>query len=380
MISRRDLLKTSLAIAVGGLVGYAVGNYAPVITSSKVPEKELRIYNWQAYINKDVVLPLFIGLISREKRYILNIIYDEFNSAEEAYNKLSLGTYLYDVYNLGTEVIYKAIKNKYIDKLELSKIPNIKNLDPFIREALKIQYPEPIDLLNYGIPYMWGTTGIVYNKKILGTDITSLRQLLDTDFLRKYDKRIFIIDDSITTTMIALIYLGKDFRDPKSYSRETLREVYEFLVNVVPYIRFLTTDQLIQELVRESMYAGIAWSGDALIAVSQNENLVYTVPEEGSDLWIDMWTIASNAREKDLSYEWINFTLDPWVAALNTTAIWYANPVPESNEYIPEKILENPAVYPDKETMKRLKLFRPLTEEETSNILEVVWAPLTGRT
>jgi len=373
MISRRDLLKTSVALVAGGVIGYVAGNYIPITT------KELRIYNWQAYLNKEIVLPLFTGVMYNEKRVIVNTIYDEYNNAEEAYNKLSLGGYLYDMYNLGTEVVYKAIKNNLIIKLDHSKIPNINKLDPFIRESLKIQYPSNIDLLNYGVPYMWGTTGIVYNTKKIGTEITSLKQLFDTDFLTRYYKRIFIIDDPITTVMMIQVYLGMDFRDPRSYTREALKEVYNVLSKIAPYIVFLTTDQLIQELIRESVYAGIAWNGDALQAIAQKEDLVYVVPEEGSDLWIDLWTIANNAREKDLSYEWINFTLDPWVAALNTNAIWYANPVPESNEYIPEKILEDPAVYPDEETRKRLKLFRPLTEEETNNIIEVVWAPLTGK-
>jgi putrescine transport system substrate-binding protein len=135
---------------------------------------------------------------------------------------------------------------------------------------------------------------------------------------------------------------------------------------------------LIQELIRESVYAGVAWSGDALQAVVQNENLEYNVPIEGGDLWIDMWSIASNAKNIDLGYTWIDFTLDPWVAALNTTSIWYANPVPLSNEYIPEKILNNPAVYPDEDTRKRLKLFRPLTEEESRRISEIIWSRVAG--
>ncbi len=379
MISRRDLLKTSVALVAGGVIGYVAGNYIPITQKEVASTKELRIYNWQAYLNKEIVLPLFTGVMYNEKRVIVNTIYDEYNNAEEAYNKLSLGGYLYDMYNLGTEVVYKAIKNNLIIKLDHSKIPNINKLDPFIRESLKIQYPSNIDLLNYGVPYMWGTTGIVYNTKKIGTEITSLKQLFDTDFLTRYYKRIFIIDDPITTVMMIQVYLGMDFRDPRSYTREALKEVYNVLSKIAPYIVFLTTDQLIQELIRESVYAGIAWNGDALQAIAQKEDLVYVVPEEGSDLWIDLWTIANNAREKDLSYEWINFTLDPWVAALNTNAIWYANPVPESNEYIPEKILEDPAVYPDEETRKRLKLFRPLTEEETNNIIEVVWAPLTGK-
>ncbi|MGC9148074.1 MAG: hypothetical protein ACP5GI_01325, partial [Sulfolobales archaeon] len=119
-------------------------------------------------------------------------------------------------------------------RLDHNKIPNLKELDPFIRESLKIQYPENIDLLDYGVPYMWGTTGIVYNKKKLGTEITSLKQLFDTDFLTKYSKRIFIIDDPITTVMVTLIYLGKDFRDPRSYTEESLREVYNVLSKIVP--------------------------------------------------------------------------------------------------------------------------------------------------
>ncbi|MEZ0290010.1 MAG: extracellular solute-binding protein [Sulfolobales archaeon] len=383
MISRRDFLKTIGVVVASGVTGYLIGSYVPVssvagyISPPTSGERELRVYNWQAYLNKDMVIPYFIGL-EYSRGYRVRVVYDEYNSAEEAYAKLSLGGYSYDVFNLGTEVIYKAVKNKYIIRLDLSQIPNIENLDPWVRELLKIQYPEEIDLLNYGIPYMWGTTGIVYNKKILGRDINTLHELFDSEFLKKYNKRIFMIDDPITVTMVMLIYLGKDFTDPRSYTRETLEEVYQTLKDITPYIVFLTTDQLIQELVRESMYAGVAWNGDALQALVQNTNLVYTIPEEGSDLWVDMWSIATNAKNKDLGYHWIDMTLDPWVAALNTIAIQYANPVPKSNDYIPESILENPAIYPDQESRKRLKHFRPLTEEETNNIAEIVWSRIAG--
>ncbi|MCC6061762.1 MAG: extracellular solute-binding protein [Desulfurococcales archaeon] len=376
MVSRRDFLKIGGALALGGILGYFVGNQYP-LTFKGSEKRQLRIYNWQAYINKDVVLPLFKGLYYDKSGSIIDIVYDEFNNADEAYAKLSIGGYLYDVYNLGIEVIYKALKNKYVIELVHNKISNMKNIDKWILESLKIKYPEEIDLSRFGIPYMWGTTGVVYNKSKIGV-VDSLRKLFDLEFLQRYSKRIFIIDDPITATMIGLIYLGRDFTDPRSYTVESLSEVYEFFRKIVPHIVFLTTDQLIQELIRESVYAGVAWSGDALQAVVQNENLEYNVPIEGGDLWIDMWSIASNAKNIDLGYTWIDFTLDPWVAALNTTSIWYANPVSLSNEYIPEKILNNPAVYPDKDTRKRLKLFRPLTEEESRRISEIIWSRVAG--
>lgn len=381
-ISRRDLLKSLSILAVGGLTGYLVGSIYPATGYISSPasrsEYELRIYNWQAYLNKDIVIPYFIGIEYRNGRGV-KVVYDEFNNAEEAYARLSLGGYSYDVFNLGIEVMYKALKANLLEKLDHRKIPNITNIDPWIMELLRIKYPEEIDLSDYGIPYMWGTTGIVYNKKILGVDVESLHQLFDAEFLKRYSKRIFMIDDPITVTMVTLIYLGRDFTDPKSYTRESLEEVYQTLKSITGYIVFLTTDQLIQELTRESMYAGVAWNGDALQAIVENNNLIYRIPEEGSDLWVDMWTIASNARNKDLGYDWINITLDPWIASLNTLAINYANPIPSSKEYLPESIINNPAIYPEEDSVRRLKVFRPLTKEETDNIAEIVWSRIAGR-
>jgi spermidine/putrescine-binding protein len=109
----------------------------------------LRVFNYSEYIDGEV-LNLF------EEETGIDVIYDEYESTEEAWAKLKVGGAGYDVVIMAYTHIKLAIDQGLVQKINKTRIPNIINLDP----EISVNPADPMQ--EYTVPYMWGTTGIAY--------------------------------------------------------------------------------------------------------------------------------------------------------------------------------------------------------------------------
>lgn len=315
--------------------------------------RELRIYNYSTYINPDIIKEF-------ERRFSVSVVYDEYEAAEEAFAKLQLGGGGYDIIVLTDQYVKQAIAKGLIRPLDKSLLPNLRLIENMFFE-------NKFDPgLNYSVPYGWGTTGIGYNgKNVAAGEIDGYEQLFDTrDFLPRHRGKVSMLEEFLEVVNAAKLYLGIPLDD---WSEGSTQRIIELLREQKPFLAgYYGASLYIPGLAKGTLHAAQAWSGDVVQAQAEEPSVGYVLPKEGAFIWIDFMTIPKGAREVELAHAWINFVLEPEIAAKNVSYTYYPSPIKRSalEGLVEEEIFENPAIYPPPET--KLVLTTPLDEEALS--------------
>lgn len=307
---------------------------------------EVYVYNWGEYIDKEVI-DLF------EEKYDIKVYYDEFEENEDMYPIIENGSVIYDVVCPSDYMISKMIEKNMLAKLDFENIPNLSNIDPeYMKKA------EGFDPGNqYAVPYCWGTVGILYNKTKVDGEITSWSALFD----EKYSGEILMMDSVRDAIGIALTYLGYSMN---STNEAELDEAKELLKQQYPLVQAYVVDQVRDKMIGGEAALGVIYSGEAIYTQRENSDLVYVVPEEGSNVWMDAWVIPSNCNNKENAEKWIDFMCDPEIALRNFEEITYSTPNKAARELIEDEDIKNSEVaFPADEILERCATYVYLGEE-----------------
>lgn len=233
-------------------------------------------------------------------------------------------------------MVEKMINKGILEKLDFSKIPNYENIDVRFENL-------PYDPNNeYSIPYMWGTVGIVYNKKMVSEPVDSWDILWDS----KYKDQILMYDSERDSLMVALKKLGYSMntRDEKQ-----LEEAKNLLIEQAPLVLSYVGDEGKNKMVNEEAVFMVSYAGDAMIMLSENPDLEFVIPKEGSNFYVDTMVMPKNATNKDNAYAYMNFLCRPDIAAMNAKEIGYSTPISAAREQLDDEIKNNPVAYPSEE-------------------------------
>jgi len=340
---RRALFIAALAAALGSIA-------APPAAAQ---ERVVNVYNWSDYID-----PEMLKLFTKETG--IKVVYDTFDANETLETKLLAGKSGYDVVVPTAYFLQRQIMAGVFSKLDKSRLPNLANEWPEIAKRLAAYDPGN----QYGVNYMWGTTGIGYNVKAvherLGPDAKtdSWDVVFKPEIIAKFkDCGVHMLDSADDILPAALHYLGID---PNSTKADDLDRAAALLEKVRPYVRKFHSSEYLNALASGEICLVVGWSGD----IKQSEkrardakngvDIGYSIPKEGAQMWFDNLAIPKDAPHRDAAYAFINFMLDPQVAAANSTMVDYANGNLASQKFIDKKLLEDPAVYPNAATMAKL--------------------------
>lgn len=319
--------------------------------------KELNVYNWSDYIAEDT-------LANFEAETGIKVTYDVFDSNDVLEAKLLAGKTGYDVVVPTGTFLARQIQAGVFQKLDMSKLPNHKNLDKAMMKKLAELDPGNA----HAIPYLWGTTGIGINvgkvKERLGEDypLDSWDLVFKPEIAAKLaDCGITMLDAYDELVPTVLNYLGED---PKSFDTGLLNgKVTKTLNAIRPHIRYFHSSQYINDLANGDVCVSVGWSGDILQAMdraSEAENgveVAYIIPKEGAGLWFDMLAIPKDADNTDNALAFLNFLMRPDVMAGITNYVWYPNAIPASKPQIEEEITSDPSIYPTPEVEAKLFTF-----------------------
>ena len=219
----------------------------------------------------------------------------------------------------------------------------------------------------YSVPYMWGTLGILYNKKMVKEPVDSWDILWNP----KYKGNIMMFDSVRDTMGVALKKLGYSINstDPKQ-----INEAKDALIKQKDLVLAYVNDEGKDRLLGEEVAMGMIYSGDAVNLISQNPNLAYVVPKEGSNKWVDAMCIPKTAQNKKEAEIFINFLLDPENAKVNTEYIGYSTPNKGALKLLDKSITENPVAYPSQEVLSKCETFIDLGE--TIKLYDRAWIEL----
>jgi spermidine/putrescine-binding protein len=316
-------------------------------------DETVNISNWNGYIADDT-------LVNFNKDTGIKATYDIHDSNEVLESKLMTGNTGYDVVSPSNHFLSRLIKAGAIQKLDKSQLPNWKNLDPALMKKLEVNDPGN----QYGFPYMWGTAGIGYNvekiKAIFGnTDVTrSWSLFFDENNIKKLSEcGVAIIDNPTQILPITLNYLGLP---PHSHESADYKKAEQALLKIRPYVQYFHASKYISDLANGNVCAVIGFNGDIVqAAASAREakngiDIAYSIPDEGSTLWMDMVVMPKNAPHEKNGYAYMNYLLEPKVIANISNSIHYANPNSAADAFVDPAVKQDLAIYPPKTVMDKL--------------------------
>jgi putrescine transport system substrate-binding protein len=341
-------------------------------------ERVVNIYNWSDYIDPAVIADF-------TKKTGIKVRYDTFDSNDTLETKLLAGKSGYDVVVPTAYFLERQIKAGLFQKLDKSKIPNLSHAWPEVTNRLATYDPGN----QFAVNYMWGTTGIGYNvekaKAVLGPDakIDSWDIVFKPENLTKFkDCGVMMLDSSDDIMPAALRYLGFD---PNSKNPADLEKAAELLTKVRPSVRKFHSSEYITALATGEICLVVGWSGDIKQAQKRAQEarnkieIGYAIPKEGAQMWFDNFAIPKDAKNVEEAHAFINYMMDPQVAAKNSNFISYANGNLASQKFIDKAVLEDRSVYPDAETMKSLYIITA-HDQKTQRLLNRLWTRVkTGR-
>lgn len=332
----------------------ALGLLALAAPAAADEEKVVNVYNWSDYIT-DGTLKRFTAETG------IKVNYDVYDSNEILEAKLMAGNSGYDVvFPSATPYFAKQIRAGALQKLDLSKIPNHAKVSPKVLKRLTVADPGNA----YGLPYMMAGTGIGYNvdkvkAAMPNAPIGSFAMLFDPKALfRLKDCGVTLLDAPEETIPAALSYIG---RDPNSTAQADLDAAIEVLSKARVNYRYIHSSAYINDLANGATCVAMGYAGDLVQArqrareAKNGVNIGIFLPKEGAAFNIDVMAIPVNAPHFDNAHKFINFLLTPDVIGPISTAVGYANAVPESAPHIAEKIRNDPAVNPPDDA----KLYTP---------------------
>jgi putrescine transport system substrate-binding protein len=376
-------IRLSLPLAAVLLALGACGKKEEAATTAAAPppaqeEKVLHIYNWTDYIAPDTISNF-------EKETGIKVTYDTFDSNEVLETKLLAGHTGYDVVVPSANFLERQIKAGVFLKLDKSKLPNFKNMDPDIMGRIAKHDPGN----QYATDWQWGTTGIGYNvkkvKAAFGENFKpdSWSLILDPANAKKLAKcGITMLDAPSEVVDSVLISLGKD---PNSENPDDLKAAEAVLLKVRPYIKYFHSSSYIDDLANGEVCLSLGWSGDVFIAkgraadAKNGVELEYYIPKEGAIMWFDTLAIPADAPHPNNAHMFLDYSMRPEVIAAVTNTVTYANGNLAALPFVHDDIKNNPNIYPTPEM--RNKLYPHLAEsQEYSRLLNRTWTTIkTGQ-
>ncbi len=350
----------------------------PPIQETAKDAGELFVYNWYDFIAEDTV-PNF------EKKTGVKVTYDVYDSNEVLEAKVLSGRSGYDIVVPSHDFLANHIKAGAYEKLDKGKLKNYGNLDP---EAMKLM--ESVDPGNqYGVPYLWQTTGLAINpakvKEFAGKDAPtdSWELVFNPKYMKKLQScGVAFMDAPTEVFPAALRYMKKN---PNSRRSGDYRKAAEMLAKVSPYVRYFNPSRALTDLANGDICVAIVWSGDALIAderakeAGNGVTVEYVIPKEGAAVSYDVMAIPKDARNKDNAYQFMDYILEPKVAADITDYVYYANPNKAATKYVDKALRDNAGVYPSTAIEKTLYIFKPL-DSKLRRLVSREWTRImTGR-
>ncbi len=308
--------------------------------------EKLVVYNWGEYIDPEV-LTMF------EEETGIDIVYEEFETNEILYPKISSGAIAYDVICPSDYMIQRMIENDLLSEINFDNIPNLKNIGKQYLEQSRQFDPEN----KYSVPYCWGTVGILYNKMMVDEPVDSWSILWDP----KYKDNILMQDSVRDAFGVTLKYLGYSLN---STDLDELTEAKNLLIEQKPLVQAYVIDQVRDKMIGNEAALGVIYSGEAIYTQKENPNLEYVIPKEGSNIWIDSWVIPKNAEHKENAEKFINFLYRPDIALMNFEYITYSTPNEAARELIEDESIRNSEIaFPDLSKYDNLETFQYLGTE-----------------
>src|ERR1700676_1057797 len=326
--------------------------------------KVLNVYAWSEYFPAALISAF-------QTETGIHVNYAVLDSPQTAETILSAGHSNYDIVtkNASPELAREIPKGFWM-KLDQAQLPNARNADPHIMQLLKSVDPGN----QYDVPWMWGTTGLIYNSAKINAimpkaPLDSLDMILKKDVAAKFAGcGISMLDSWEDVLPLVSRYL----KQPRlSADRPELDAVMAKLREVQPYLRRISTAGYYQQLAEGELCLAIGYSGDAMVArrmVNESHGSVkleYSFVREMVPFYIDNMVIPADSPNPAAALAFINYVMRPEISASVTRFIGFATANAAAVPFLEPAVRDNTLIYPPPAVRSRFELQKVYTPEET---------------
>ncbi len=334
-LSRRGLLKSGAIVAAGAAAGtWRLGG----ARAAAEVEDQLNMMGWADYISPD-------NIAAWETTTGAKLVYDSYASNDEMYSKLQLagGNSGYDL-GMNTDfMIALLIRGGLVGKYDKSLIPNAGNIRP------EIAHPEFDPENEYTIPKSWGSEGFIYDKSVITREMKTWGDFLAA-LREEASGRASLLDDPLA---IAPIFWSKGV-SWNTLDAAALKDAEAQVEELGKHIRIFNSYP-VQDVASGTVILAQIWNGNARQSIDQskNPNLVFVYPEPISEAWLDSYHLPVGGQHPKAAHSWVNFVLDPKVAAREITYTGFLSPVTGAEAHLTAEVASDPLIFPPAEVMKR---------------------------
>ena len=311
----------------------------------------ITVLNYGKYYDED-------ALKQFEEETGIQVKYEEYESPEEMYTKYKSGSIDYDVICSSEYMVQKLIEEGEVLTMDFPGMANYGNLDASILE-LNAAYDKDH---TYSLPYFYGTVGLLYDTTAVdAAAVSSWDCLWDSAY-----KDEIIMENSVRDTFApALISLGYSLNETdEAHLREALALLEKQKDDSLVYAYYV--DETADAMIGGEAAIALCYSGEAALAMEENENLSYAIPSEGSNLWIDSWFVPKSCQNKEAVMKFLDFTCRSDIAEKNFEYVLYSSPITSVAASLSEEYKNNPAISPDSEAVKNCEIYLALSDEDTA--------------
>lgn len=309
----------------------------------------LNVYNWGLYISDgsddsvDVVSAF-------EELTGIKVNYTTFDSNESLYAKMKSGGASYDVIFPSDYMVGKLIAEGMLAPLDYDNIPNIAAIGD---EYLGWDF-DPDNA--YSVPYMWGTTGLIYNTTMVDEAPTSWSALWDV----QYAGNVLMFNNSRDAYAIAAKRAGLSL-NPSSV--EEVDQVMKDLQDQKSIVQAYVMDEIFDKMEGGEAAMAPYYAGDALTMIEDNPDLAFVHPEEGVNFFVDSMCIPATSKNKEAAEMFINYMCETSVGYANCDYIGYSTPITAVWEMLDDDLKYSPIAYPGEDVMSKAEVFVTLPDE-----------------
>jgi putrescine transport system substrate-binding protein len=352
---------------------------AALATALTVPAAadEVHLYSWSDYIGSKAI-PAFTSETGTK------VVYDVFDSNDLAETKLLAGKSGYDLVTPNVSPHFaRQLAAGVWAPLDKSKLGNIGNIDAEIMKKFSAIDPGSA----HGIPWMWGTTGIIFNaqkvREIMpDAPVTSWKLLFDPNVIAKFKKcGVVMLDDAEQVLGSVLISMGK----PADTENEAdLAAAVDVITKIRPFVSKFHSSEYMDGLANGEYCVVLGFSGDARVAAlrskeaKSNFDIQYRIPEQGALVYIDVLAVPKDAPNPARANDFINTLMRPEIAVAAAIETGFATANAEAKKLVPQEITSDPNLYPTPEIMAKLTLPK-VQSPKVTRMWQKAWQKAMGQ-
>lgn len=278
---------------------------------------EFNLYTWDGMFPQEV-------LDGFEEQTGVKINYSNFDYDEDMLAKLEEtkgGDYDFVI---ADDYILELIKAEGLSQnLDKDRLANWANINPVFQG----QFYDKAD--EFTVPYGAGIPLIVYDPELVDVEIEGYADLWNPAL----EDNVALIGNYRVINGITLKTLGESFN---TEDLDVIQEAGDKLLELAPNVRVISDSNTQDFLISGEVGAAFLYSSQVSAALMAREDLEVVYPKEGLGFGIMAGFIPSQAPNPDAAYAFIDYLLEPEIAAQCIEYIGYYCTNKAAEEYISE--------------------------------------------